>query len=104
MSFPVTPLTGRLILLVYAVLRIGILNFDLEDVDNRDAYHNKHKDCDPLKGLLRLYLMVQMIDSLAELIDGSMKMLLADGRRLFCAVVRNAACSHCHHTGLGEVI
>lgn len=79
MSFAAQRGTACLILLVYAVLRIGVLDFDLENVDDGDADHDKHEDCDPLKRLLRLDLLVQVVDSFAQLVDRRVEMLLVDG-------------------------
>lgn len=57
-----------LILLIYAVLRVGVLYFYLQNVNYGNADHYKNKNRDPLKRLLRLNLLIQMVDSLIELV------------------------------------
>lgn len=76
-----------LFLLVYAVLRVRVLYFHLQDVNYSDADHDEDENRDPLKRLLRLYLLVQMVDSLIELVHRCVEMLLTDRNRLFSTVV-----------------
>lgn len=80
-------------LLIYAVLRVRILNFQLQNVDNRNRNHDEHENRNPLKRLLCLNLLVQVADRLAKLVDGCMKMLLTDGAYLLRAVVSYVACT-----------
>lgn len=71
--------TACLILLVYAILRVCRLDFDLENVDDGDADHDEHKDGDPLQRLLRLDLLVQVVDGFAQLVNRRVEMLLVNG-------------------------
>lgn len=64
-SFAALRGTAGLILLVDAILRVLLLNFDLKNVDDGDAYHDKYEDRDPLQRLLRLDLLVQVADRFA---------------------------------------
>lgn len=77
----------QFILLIYAVLRVRVLNLHLQDINDSDADHDKHENCNPLQRLLTFYLLVQMVDSFAELIYGCVKMLLAHRNRLLCSIV-----------------
>lgn len=38
-------------LLVYAVLRVWVLDLIFQDIDDSNADHNEHEDSDPLKWL-----------------------------------------------------
>lgn len=67
MSF--NPAKLALGLLVYTILRICVLDFHFQDVNDGDADHNEDENCDPLKRLLGFDLLVQVVHGVVELIN-----------------------------------
>lgn len=59
-----------LCLLVNAILRIAILNFNLQDINDGNGKQQEDKDCDPLKCLIEFNLAFQTMNVIIELRNG----------------------------------